>query len=204
VLGALVHHAHRRQADIGNGPLVSADTRFTPAPNSTEPVVPPPAVSDPANASVAAPAADVAAATAVPSAVVTPADRSDPVRPDWQNLSGTWGGEYVDASGKQVLRVVSLSISRVYDDGGIDGTLRYEAESGEGECQLRPRGSGYSVGAQRLQLSPEGCSPHHPKELGVPLDFVGVNPRTNTLKDGRVEAPSGEIIRVKLRRLPGV
>ena len=213
VLGALVHHAHRRQASMGNGSLVSADTRFTPAPvtampapNSTEPVVPPPAVSDSAKAPAAEPSADVAAATTttVPPPMVTPADRSDPVRPDWESLSGTWGGEYVDASGKQVLRVVSLNISRVYDDGGIDGTLRYEAASGEGECQLRPRGSGYSVGAQRLQLSPEGCSPHHPKELGVPLDFVDVNPRTNTLKDGRVEAPTGEIIRVKLRRLPGV
>jgi serine/threonine-protein kinase len=207
VLGALVHRAHQRQAAVGEAPPVSADTRFTPAPNPTEPVVPPPAVSDPANSPAAEPSADVAAATTTTTetaAMVTPVDRSDPVRPDWQHLSGTWGGEYVDASGKQVLRVVSLSISRVYDDGGIDGTLRYEAASGEGQCQLRPRGSGYSVGAQRLQLSPEGCSPHHPKELGVPLDFVDVNPRTNTLKDGRVEAPSGEIIRVKLRRLPGV
>lgn len=166
--------------------------------------MPPPVVSDPADPPAATPSAEVAAATTVSPAVVAPGGGSDPVRPDWQNLSGTWGGEYVDVSGRQVLRVVSLSISRVYDDGGIDGTLRYEAASGEGECQLRPRSSGYSVGAQRLQLSPEGCSPHHPKELGVPLDFDGVNPRTNALKDGRVEAPTGEIIRVKLRRLPGV
>jgi hypothetical protein len=64
-------------------------------------------------------------------------------RPD---LSGTWRGEYVDASGKQLLRVVSLSISRVQDDGGIEGTLQYETASGDGECKLHPRGSSFSAG----------------------------------------------------------
>jgi hypothetical protein len=91
----------------------------------------------------------------------------------------------------------------VRDDGGIEGTLQYEAASGDGECKLRPRGSAYSAGEQRLQLSPESCSPHYPKELGVPLDFAGVNPRANTLKDGRIEAPTGEVIRVKLKRVRG-
>ncbi len=169
-----------------------------------EPVPPPPTLVTPPDEPAAAPSADLAAATAVPPAIVAPADRSDRLGQERQDLSGTWGGEYVDASGKQLLRVLSLSISRVYDDGGIDGTLRYEASSGEGECQLRPRGSTYLAGEQRLQLSPESCSPHYPKELGVPLDFDAVNPRTNTLEDGRVEAPSGEMIRVKLRRLRGV
>jgi hypothetical protein len=61
-------------------------------------------------------------------------------RPD---LSGTWRGEYVDASGKQL---VSLSISRVQDDGGIEGTLQYETASGDGECKLHPRGSSFSAG----------------------------------------------------------
>jgi hypothetical protein len=126
---------------------------------------------------------------------------TEPTRPD---LSGIWRGEYVDASGNQLFRVVSLSISHVYDDGGIEGTLQYEASSGDGECKLHPRGSMYSAGEQRLQLSPESCSPHYPKELGVPLDFNGVNPQANTLNDGRIEAPTGEVIRVKLRRLPGV
>ena len=124
--------------------------------------------------------------------------------PGRQDLSGTWRGEYVDASGKQLLRVVSLSISRVQDDGGIEGTLQYAAASGDGECKLHPRGSSYSAGAQRLQLSPEGCSPRYPRELGVPLDFDGVNPLANTLKDGRIEAPTGEVIRVKLQRVSGV
>jgi hypothetical protein len=120
------------------------------------------------------------------------------------DLSGTWHGEYVDASGRERLRVVNLSISRVHEDGGIEGTLQYQSASGDGECKLHPRGSAYSAGAQRLQLSPEGCSPHYPKELGVPLDFDAVNPRANTLKDGRIEAPTGEVIRVKLTRVSGV
>jgi hypothetical protein len=124
--------------------------------------------------------------------------------PARQDLSGTWRGEYVDASGKQLLRVVSLSISRVQEDGGIEGTLQYEAASGDGECKLHPRRSTYSAGQQRLQLSPEGCSPRYPRELGVPLDFDGVNPLANTLKDGRIEAPTGEVIRVKLQRVSGV
>ncbi|HYL02492.1 MAG TPA: hypothetical protein VEU54_03665 [Steroidobacteraceae bacterium] len=124
-----------------------------------------------------------------------------PARPD---LAGTWRGAYVDASGKPLLRVVSLSISRVRDDGGIEGTLQYQAASGAGECKLHPRGSTYSAGEQHLQLSPEGCSPHYPKELGVPLDFDGVNPQANTLGNGRIEAPTGEVIRVRLRRVSGV
>jgi hypothetical protein len=93
-----------------------------------------------------------------------------------------------------------LNISRVHEDGGIEGTLRYEAASGDGECMLRPRGSTYSAGERRLQLSPEGCSPHYPRELGVPLDFDGVTPRANTLEDGRIEAPTGESIRVTLKK----
>jgi hypothetical protein len=105
---------------------------------------------------------------------------------------------------RRLLRVVSLSISRVQDDGGIEGTLQYEATSGDGECKLHPRGSTYSAGRRRLQLSPEGCSPHYPKELGVPLDFDGVNPQANILKDGRIEAPTGQVIRVKLKRVSGV
>jgi len=148
-----------------------------------------------------APSAGETAAIAVPPTVTTLATTTAPVR---QDLSGTWQGEYVDASGKELLRVVNLSISRVDDDGGIDGTLQYEASSGDGECQLHPRGSSYSAGAQRLQLSPEGCSPHYPKELGVPLNFDSVNPQANILEDGRIQAPTGEVIRVKLKRVSGV
>jgi hypothetical protein len=119
------------------------------------------------------------------------------------DLAGTWSGAYVDGSGRQLLRVVSLSISRVRGDGGIEGTLQYQAASGDGNCKLRPHGSIYSIGAQRLQLSPENCSPHYPKELGVPLDFDGVNPKADTLKNGRIEAPTGEVIRVNLKRING-
>jgi hypothetical protein len=119
------------------------------------------------------------------------------------DLAGSWSGAYVDGSGKQLLRVISLNISRVRGDGGIEGTLRYESASGDGNCKLRPHGSIYSVGAQRLQLSPENCSPHYPKELGVPLDFDGVNPKADTLKNGRIEAPTDEVIRVNLKRING-
>jgi hypothetical protein len=92
----------------------------------------------------------------------------------------------------------------VHDDGGIEGTLHYEAASGDGECELHPRGSTYSAGERRLQLSPESCSAHYPKELGVPLDFDSVNPQANTLKNGRIEAPTGTVIRVKLQRVSGL
>ena len=138
--------------------------------------------------------ADVAA----PEPAAPPAATAEPTRPA---LAGTWSGAYVDASGRQLLRIVNLSISRVQDDGGIEGTLQYEAESGDGECQLHPRGSTYLAGRQRLQLSPESCSPHYPRELGVPLDFDGVNPHSNTLRNGRVEAPTGAVIRVRLKRV---
>jgi predicted Ser/Thr protein kinase len=183
VLGAVVRHAKRQHA--------------------MPPDVPSPVVRSPmAEAPVApvAPSADLAAPT-VPAAATPLTTTTAATRP---GLSGTWRGEYVDASGRQLLRVVSLSISRVDDDGGIEGTLQYEAASGDGECQLHARGSTYSAGEQRLQLSPQGCSPHYPRELGVPLDFDGVNPRADTLKDGRIEAPSGEVISVKLTRVSGL
>jgi len=193
VLGALLIQPHRQRAMLPAVSPASSGPSLTPpqaptamqAPTSTEPTAAPPA---PAAAAADPPANAPAAATAAPA-------RAD--------LAGTWRGAYVDASGKQLLRVVSLSISRVRDDGGIEGTLQYEAASGEGECKLYPRGSSYSAGEQRLQLSPQSCSPHYPKELGVPLDFDRVNPRANTLKNGRIEAPTGEVIRVRLQRVSG-
>jgi hypothetical protein len=156
-----------------------------------------------------APSADVTVAAAVAGTAALPATTtappSDPAsEPAQPSLAGTWRGAYVDSSGKQLLRVISLSIGRVHNDGGIEGTLQYEAASGDGECKLHPHGSTYSAGEHRLQLSPEGCSPHYPKELGVPLDFDGVKPHTDTLKNGRIEAPTGEVIRVNLQRVIGV
>jgi serine/threonine protein kinase len=209
VLGTLVHHMERTHATLRRASPASSDPRFmhaqasteTRTPTSTEPSAPPPAVPPSGVEPAAEPSAEASAATAVPPPAPTLAATPAPPR---QYLSGTWRGEYVDASGKQLLRVVSLNISRVQDDGGIEGTLQYEAASGNGECKLRPRGSTYSAGEQRLQLSPEGCSPRYPRELGVPLDFDGVNPQANTLKNGRIEAPTGEVIRVKLKRVSGV
>jgi len=176
VVGMLLRHSGRPPAMLPRTSLASGSQGFALAPAVT-------------------------AATPVPPTATTPATVAEPAR---QDLSGDWRGEYVDGAGKQVLRILRLSINRVRDDGGIEGTLQYEALSGEGECALRPRGSTYRAGAQRLQLSPEGCSPHYPRELGVPLDFDGVSPGANTLKDGRIEAPSGELISVRLKRVSGV
>ena len=204
VLGALLIQPHRLRAMLPPGSPASSGPPLAPAqaptamqaPISTEPAAPPPSIPSSQVDATAVPPAEAAAATDQPTGVPhapTPA----PARAD---LAGTWRGAYVDASGKQLLRVVSLSISRVHDDGGIEGTLQYEAASGDGECKLYPHGSSYSAGAQRLQLRPQSCSPHYPKELGVPLDFDRVNPRANILKDGRIEAPTGELIRVRLKR----
>jgi serine/threonine protein kinase len=195
-LGAVLQRAHRsgetpRHASLASIPIAtqtSPDTKAaTPAPTAPSPE----AAEEPPVPAIP---------TAVPAAGATVATATPP-RPD---LSGSWRGEYVDSAGKQLLRVTSLSIYRVHDDGGIEGTLQYESASGGGECKLHPRGSAYSSGERRLQLSPEGCSPRYPKELGVPLDFVGVNPWANTLRDGRVEAPTGEAIKVTLKRVDGV
>ena len=207
-LGTLARHAGWVHAPLRDDSLGSDGPRFmqlqasaaTHTPAATELAATPPAVPRSESEPAAATPPNLTAAGAVPPMPAMLATTTEPAR---QDLSGTWGGEYVDASGKQRLRVVTLSISRVHDDGGIEGTLQYEASSGDGKCQFHPRGSAYSAGAQRLQLSPESCSPHYPKELGVPLDFKGVNPQANTLEDGRIEAPTGEVIRVKLKRVSG-
>ncbi len=209
VLGTLLHPSDRPHAMLPVASSASSSPRFTraqastttPAPTAAEPAAQPPTSPGSEANAPATPSADMTAAAAVPATATPLAAAIAPARPD---LAGTWRGAYLDGSGKQLLRVVSLSISRVHDDGGIEGTLQYEAASGSGECKLHPRGSTYSAGEQRLQLSPEGCSPHYPKELAVPLDFDGVNPRANALKNGRIEAPTGQVIRVRLTRASGV
>ena len=166
LLSTLLRHAARLHAMLpgASPPSATLDSRTRNAdsqtPTSTEPTAPPPAPLQGPNQrrrrqqsrrrDSRAPDGPTLATTTAPA---------------WQDLSGIWRGEYVDASGKQLLRVVSLSISRVQDDGGIEGTLQYEAASGDGECKLHPRGSTYSADEQRLQLSPEGCSPHYPRSL---------------------------------------
>jgi serine/threonine protein kinase len=202
LLGSLLRHADRLQTMRQQATPTPAQFAPTPVAATSVSEAPAPAAdASPVTVIPAATAAASAAATSEPAAVAPPVTTPTLARPD---LAGTWRGEYVDAAGKQLLRVVSLSIDHVYDDGGIEGTLQYQAASGDGECKLQRRGSSYSAGEQRLQLSPEACSPHHPRELGVPLDFVGVNPRGNTLKDGRIEAPTGEVIKVRLKRVSGV
>jgi hypothetical protein len=37
--------------------------------------------------------------------------------------------------------------------------------------------------------------------MGMPLDFGGVNPQAQTRRNGRIEAPTGEVIMVKLTRV---
>lgn len=167
-----------------------------PGPAGAPPVVP----AAPAAAASVAPSTNVTAPVAKAATAPAPMTTTAPARAD---LAGVWRGEYVDSSGKQLLRVTSLSISRVQHDGGIEGTLQYETASGDGECKLHSHGSTYIAGEHWLQLSPEGCSPHYPKVLGVPLDFNGVNPQADTLKNGRIEAPTGEVIRVTLKRISG-
>jgi len=209
VLGMLVRHAQRPHATSTGAALASSGHRFTlpqastttQAPASTEPSESPPAVLGSGADPSVTQSADVTATAAVAGTASPPATTTAPTRPD---LAGIWRGTYVDASGKQLLRVISLSIGRVYDDGSIEGTLQYESASGDGECKLHPHGSTYSAGKQRLQLSPEGCSRHYPKELGVPVDFDGVTPQADALKNGRIEAPTGEVIRVNLKRANGV
>jgi len=200
-LGALIRHGGRLHgigaaaSPEGSPALAQVQTPSATSPaRSTEPAAP---------AAAVAPAPEAAASEAPPPAVAAVAATTvtTPAAPDRHDLSGTWAGEYTDASGKQLLRVVNLSISSVRADGGIEGTLEYQAPTGNGECKLHARGSSWSAPERRLQLSPEGCSPHYPRELGVPLDFAGVNPRANTLKDGRIEAPTGDVIRVRLKRL---
>ena len=201
-LGMLWRRAEQTHPAPPDDSLASASAA-TPALPSPQPAASPVGApgSPSADAAGAMPAEALTAATAPasdPPPVAAPARA--PARPD---LAGTWSGSYVDASGKQLLRVTSLSISRVRDDGGIEGNLQYEAASGEGECQLHPRRSSYSAPEQRLLLSPESCSPHYPKELGVPLDFEGVSPQANTLRNGRIAAPAGQVIRVRLKRVSG-
>jgi len=186
-LGVLARHTQPDAAADATTPAAIAE----PPPAQAAPAAVPPAAVPPAAAPPAA-APEVAAAAA---ATVPPA-RHD--------LAGTWRGAYVDAAGRELLRVVNLSIESVGHDGGIEGTLEYQAASGNGECKLHARGSSWSAPARRLQLSPEGCSPHFPRELSVPLDFAGVNPRADMLRDGHIEAPSGPLVRVRLKRVSGV
>ncbi|MBV8145796.1 MAG: serine/threonine protein kinase [Gammaproteobacteria bacterium] len=209
LLGALLRHAGRVHAVPPESARDARSARITAAQTSvaTQAPIPPESTGPPAPTPAPVPApeptarpAEVAVTTPVPAAAATPVVTATPARHD---LSGTWRGVYIDASGKPLLRVRSLSISRVRNDGGIEGTLQYEAASGEGECQLHPRHSSWRPSEQRLQLSPEGCSPHYPKELGVPLDFNRVDPQANTLGEGRLEAPTGEVIRVRLKRVSG-
>jgi serine/threonine protein kinase len=210
-LASMIRHAERGQETLGHDSVAADDAAFTApeqstatqATTSTEAAVDlapssPGAAAEASTQSPLPPSETTAGMS--PRATDTPVAAAAPVGMD---LSGTWRGEYVDASGRQRLRVTSLRISRVQQDGGIEGTLQYAAASGAGECKLHPRGSSYAVDAQRLQLSPEACTPHYPKELAVPLDFRGVDPRADTLDEGRIEAPSGEIIRVNLRRMSG-
>lgn len=207
-LGTLARHT---QPDgFATAPVIPPSQAPVPAAATATPAAPAPAAADtstdstPAESPAQAPA--IVAATSAAAPVEGPAAAAVPTTapPARHDLSGTWRGEYVDAAGKELLRVVNLSIERVGHDGGIEGTLEYQAATGNGECKLHARGSNWSALARRLQLSPEGCSPHSPRELGVPLDFAGVNPRANTLKDGRIEAPSGALIRVRLKRVSGV
>jgi hypothetical protein len=199
-LGTLARHTQPDGFAAAPVPAAAAATPAAPAPTAADTTTDSSSAEAPAQAPATVAATSAAAPVEGPAAAA-PTTAAPPAR---QDLSGTWRGEYVDAAGKELLRVVNLSIERVGPHGGIEGTLEYQSATGNGECKLHARGSNWSALARRLQLSPEGCSPHSPRELGVPLDFAGVNPRANTLKDGRIEAPTGALIRVRLKRVSGV
>jgi serine/threonine protein kinase len=186
LLGMGLHRAHqRKKAELATAPMAALDSQGKRAPVASARTSGEQTVSH----------APTVVPQIAPALATKPAPRTD--------LSGTWQGEYVDATGQRLLRVLQLNINRIDPDGGIEGALSYASASGDGVCKLHARGSSYLASEHRLQLSPEGCSPRYPKELGVPLDFDGVSPKAASLNDGRVEAPDGAVISVRLTRTTG-
>ncbi len=196
LLGVALHRAHRLQ-ELQRGNVLAA------APSAAQPLPIPSAPAPVSSGDAGVNEQTVPQTTAAPAQPTPPPARATTPTPR-PDLSGTWQGEYVDAAGQRLLRLVNLSIDRVNDDGGIEGSLAYESAGGNGVCKLHAHGSTYLVTQHRLQLSPEGCSPHYPKELGVPLDFAAVNPGAVSLSGGRIEAPNGATISVRLTRVSGV
>ena len=129
-----------------------------------------------------------------------------PARPDSsspsRDLSGVWTGVYSDVTGNTHLRVANLQIRQVAD-GNITGSLTYKADTGQGEtCSLEK--SSYSKERRRLRLIVHCPNPSHPRYLNVPLDFIDVDPATNSLHGGKLEFHLADDIVVSLTRTRGV
>jgi serine/threonine protein kinase len=116
------------------------------------------------------------------------------------NFSGLWTGGASDTAGHEKLRIVGLKIKQVGED--ISGTLTYQADSGGGgSCDLI-RGSKYQATTRRLELLMHCDKPNHPDLLNVPLDFEGVDLRTNALSGGHPYRKQD--ISVNLERAKGI
>jgi hypothetical protein len=115
-----------------------------------------------------------------------------------RDLSGVWTGVYSDATGNTQLKVINLQIRQIAD-GNITGSLTYKTDTDEGEtCTLEK--SSYSKEKKRLRLIVHCHNPSHPRYLNVPLDFVDVDPRANSLQGGRLEFHLADDIVVSLTR----
>jgi hypothetical protein len=64
--------------------------------------------------------------------------------------------------------------------------------------------SSYSQERKRLRLIVHCHNPSHPRYLNVPLDFVGVDPGTDSLEGGRLEFHLADDIVVSLTRTRSV
>jgi serine/threonine-protein kinase len=117
------------------------------------------------------------------------------------DLSGAWTGVYADTTGNTQLRV-SLQIQQI-TNGSISGSLTYKTDAEEdATCTLEK--SSYSKERKRLRLIVHCHNPSHPRYLNVPLDFVNVDPRTDSLKGGRLEFHLADDIVVSLTRMRSV
>jgi serine/threonine-protein kinase len=119
-----------------------------------------------------------------------------------RDLSGVWTGVYADATGTAQLRVINLQIRQVAD-GSITGSLTYKTDADGGDTCTLDRSS-YSKEQKRLRLIVHCHNPSHPRYLNVPLDFLDVDPGTNSLRGGKLELHLADDIVVSLKRARSV
>jgi serine/threonine protein kinase len=126
---------------------------------------------------------------------------AQPTQPASSDLSGVWTGVYSDATGNTQLKV-SLQIRQI-TNGSISGSLTYKTDTDkDATCTLEK--SSYSRRLKRLRLVVHCHNPSHPRYLNVPLDFVGVDPGTNSLQGGRLEFHLADDIVVHFTRTRSV
>ena len=134
---------------------------------------------------------------ATPAQTLPPARSKPAIASTSRDLSGVWTGVYTDATGNTQLRV-SLQIEQV-SNGNISGSLTYKTDADQdATCTLEK--SNYSPERKRLRLIVHCHDPSHPRYLNVPLDFVGVDPQTDSLEGGKLEFHLADDIVVRLTR----